>query len=124
MRPHVLVLIHNDFVVRYIRVLPLIRLLQRSLQSVRLRDAARIAEHVVDLPLLDSLQKPRLDRLVPVALFEHDLVLVLILRVQRYQAKVIVIRQALVKFDHVLHRLVLVDDTVELVVDYEDDTLL
>ena len=83
-----------------------------------------MAEDVVDFAARHAVQNLRLHGFVGVALFKHDFVFVLIFGIERDQPEVILVRQILIKLEHVLHGFVLEEDAIELRIDYEDDTLL
>ena len=129
MRTDILLAVHFHLSILNCSVLPLVSLFKRLLQSVCLRDAVvdtacMIAKDVVDFPLLDALDDPCLHGFILVTPFQHYLIFMLILGVQRNQSEIILVGQMPVKLENMRHSFVPIDNTIKLVVNNENDALL
>ena len=83
-----------------------------------------IAKDVVNFPLLDTLDDPCLHDFILVTLFQHNLIFMLVLGVQRNESEIVTVGQLPIKLENMTHSFVPVDHTVKLVVNDENDALL
>ena len=83
-----------------------------------------IAKDIVNFPLLDTLDDPCLHDFILVTLFQHNLIFMLVLGVQRNESEIVTVGQLPIKLENMTHSFVPVDHTVKLVVNDENDALL